>query len=428
MNFSMPSATASTTAVKAGSSRREGTAGALAVFLLVAVNLRLAVVALSPVLTDIKRTEHLSDGIAGLLTTVPLACFGVFALTAPWLTRHLGPRRMLLLAMTTLTAGIGLWLASGVVTLFAGALVAGAGIGIANVVMPGTIKRDFAAHSHLLTGLYTTALGVSGALAAGLTVPLERATGLGWRHTLVLWAIPAILALAALLVSTRRRPRPAPPSRADQRPAVEGPPLRALFADRTAWAVTAFMGLQSLGFYAIAAWLPTLLQDHQMAAGQAGWILSFTTFPAIAAALVTPSLNRRLGDGPAMVAIGSGLCAVGYLGLLADPIPAVYLWATCLGLGQGACISLAIHYMVARAPDSHHTGHLSAMAQGIGYLLACIGPVALGAVHNLTSGWTVPLAALTTLLAIQLVAGIGAARNRYILGPVWRARQASAGT
>jgi MFS transporter, CP family, cyanate transporter len=419
MNSSMPSVTAPTTAIKAGaSSRRAGTAGPLAVFLLVAVNLRLAVVALSPVLTDIKRTEHLSDGIAGLLTTLPLACFGVFALTAPWLTRRLGPRRMLLLAMATLTVGIGLWLASGVVTLFAGALVAGAGIGIANVVMPGMIKRDFASHSHLVTGLYTTALGVSGALAAGLTVPLARVTGLGWRDTLALWAIPAILAFAAILITSRHRSQPDLPTPVDHRPGSEGPPLRALFADRTAWAVTAFMGLQSLGFYAIAAWLPTLLQDHHMAVGQAGWILSFTTFPAIAAALVTPSLNRRLGDGPTMVAIGSGLCAVGYLGLLLDPIPAVYLWATCLGLGQGACISLGIHYMVARAYDHHLTGQLSAMAQGLGYLLACVGPVALGAVHNVTGGWTVPLAALTVLLAIQLVAGIAAARHRYVLCPL----------
>lgn len=419
MNFSTPSATAPTTAIQAGaSSRRTGTAGALAVFLLVAVNLRLAVVALSPVLTDIKRTEHLSDGIAGLLTTLPLACFGLFALTAPWLTRRLGPRRMLLLAMATLAVGVGLWLASGVVTLFAGALVAGAGIGIANVVMPGMIKSDFSRHSHLVTGLYTTALGVSGALAAGLTVPLERLTGLGWRDTLALWAIPAILAFAAILIPRRRRSRAESPSLTAHAPAVEGPPLRALFVDRTAWAVTAFMGLQSLGFYAIAAWLPTLLQDHRMAAGQAGWILSFTTFPAIAAALVTPSLNRRLGDGPTMVAIGSGLCAVGYLGLLVDPIPAVYLWATCLGLGQGACISLGIHYMVARAHDSHHTGQLSAMAQGIGYLLACVGPFALGAVHNVTGGWTVPLGVLTALLLIQVVAGVAAARHRYVLSPV----------
>ena len=116
-----------------------------------------------------------------------------------------------------------------------------------------------------------------------------------------------------------------------------------------------------------------------------------------------------------MVTIGTALCAAGYLGLLTDPVPLVYLWMTCLGLAQGACISLAIHYIVARSPDHQHAGQLSAMAQGFGYLLACAGPVALGAIHNLTGGWAVPLAALTALLGPQLTAGLYASRDRHVL-------------
>lgn len=392
-------------------SRRKTHAGGLVAFLLVAFNLRLALVALAPVLTQIRQTEHISDSTAGLLTTLPLACFGVFAFLTPWLTRRLGVERLLPLAMLILAAGVSIWFASGVVTLFAGALVAGAGIGIANVVMPSMIKRDFAGRAHLVTGLYTTAFGVGGAVAAGLTVPIDRALGLGWRDTLALWSIPAVAAFLTVF-------RPGLMSRDTARESAApagGASMPALFRDRTAWAVTGFMGLQSLGYYAVTAWLPTLLQQHHMSAGRAGWLLSFTTFPTILGALATPSLNRRLGDGPRMVTIAGGLCAVGYLGLLFATTHGIYLWATCLGLGQGACVSLAIHYIVARAPDQHGAGRLSAMSQGFGYLFACLGPAAFGALHNLTSGWSIPLATLIALLVLQVIIGIRASRQRHVL-------------
>jgi CP family cyanate transporter-like MFS transporter len=153
-----------------------------------------------------------------------------------------------------------------------------------------------------------------------------------------------------------------------------------------------------------------------MSADRAGWMLSFATVVGMVGALSTPCLSRRLGDGAATVVIAVTLNAIGYVGLIADPIPAIYVWLICIGLAQGACISLAIHYIIARSPDQHHTGTLSAMAQGFGYLVACSGPVALGAIHHLTGGWTVSVSALIAVLALQLAAGLLASRDRHVLG------------
>jgi CP family cyanate transporter-like MFS transporter len=392
-------------------------------FLLVAVNLRIAVVALSPLLDDIKATEHLSDSAAGLLTTLPLACFGAFAFLVPWLTRRLGARRLPTLSMAILVAGILLWLVPGLLPLFGGALVAGAGIGIGNIGMPGMLKRDFATRSHLVTGLYTTMLFIGGTVGAGLTVPIRDALGIDWRQMLALWAIPAIVALIVWRVFAGRRA-----ADAEIRPAADppapvadpGPSLRALMHDPVAWAVTCFMGIQSLGYYAFVAWLPTLLQDHGMSAGKAGWMLSFATFPGIVAALGTPVLDRRLGGGPTLVLLASASAACGFVGLIVAPVSLAYLWMILLGLAQGACISLAIAYIVARSPDHAHTGRLSAMAQGFGYLLACLGPVALGAVHNATGSWTVPLIVLIAVLGAQVAAGLQSSRPRHVLaGREW---------
>lgn len=385
-------------------------------FLFVAVNLRIAVVALSPLLDDIKAAEHLSDSAAGLLTTLPLACFGAFAFLVPSLTRRLGSHRLGSLALAILPAGILLWLIPGLLPLFGGALVAGAGIGIANIGMPGMVKRDFAPRSHLVTGLYTTMLFIGGTVGAGLTVPLRDALGIDWRQALALWAIPAIVALIVWQYSAGgRRAEVTAPA-----PTAGGPTLRALLSDPVAWAVTCFMGIQSLGYYAFLAWLPTLLQDHGMSAGEAGWMLSFATFPGIVAALATPALDRRLGGGPTLVLLAAALAACGFAGLIVAPVSLAYLWMILLGLSQGACISLAIAYIVARSPDHEHTGRLSAMAQGFGYLLACLGPVALGAVHNATGSWTVPLIALIAVLGAQVAAGLQASRPRHVLaGRKW---------
>jgi len=154
-----------------------------------------------------------------------------------------------------------------------------------------------------------------------------------------------------------------------------------------------------------------------MAASQAGWMLSFSSFPGIAAALTTPSLARRLRQPEAMVVLCVAFSAVGYLGLIVAPISLVYLWMVALGLGQGIAISLALGYIVARAPDSHHTAHLSTMAQSVGYLIACIGPLALGAIHDMTAGWTVPLLVLILVLVPVLFTGLAACQERYVLTP-----------
>jgi CP family cyanate transporter-like MFS transporter len=78
-------------------------------------------------------------------------------------------------------------------------------------------------------------------------------------------------------------------------------------------------------------------------------------------------------------------------------------------------ISLALGFIVARAPDVHHTAHLSTMAQSIGYLIASTGPVGIGVLHDVTGGWTAPMLALTVTLIPLLIAGLGASRDRHIL-------------
>jgi len=187
--------------------------------------------------------------------------------------------------------------------------------------------------------------------------------------------------------------------------------------------VTGFMGLQSLGYYAGLAWIPTLMEAHHMAASQAGWMLSYSSLPGLVAALVAPVVvGGRARRARVAVVVAVALCACGYLGLAAAPVSLPYLWLTVLGAGQGISISLALGFIVARSADANQTAHLSTMAQSVGYLIASAGPFGLGALHDLTGGWTVPMLALTAMLVPLLLAGLGASANRHILTPVASAR------
>src|SRR5450830_932895 len=142
--------------------------------LLLALNLRPALSSLSPLLSEVSSSLGLSAARAGLLTTLPVLCLGLFAPLAPILARRFGAERVVLGILLTLAAGILLRSAFGEVGLFAGSLIAGASIGIIGVLLPGIVKRDFAKQAGTMTGVYTMALCLGAALAAGATVPLSR--------------------------------------------------------------------------------------------------------------------------------------------------------------------------------------------------------------------------------------------------------------
>lgn len=410
----------------AGSGRRgAGVAG----LVLVAVNLRIAIAVVSPVLTQIQRSYGLSSVTAGLLTTDPVICFGLFALATPALIRRHGLDRLIVLTLAGLVAGMALRLAPGAPALFAGMTLVGASIGVINVALPSLVKRDFPDRVAVVTGLYVMALNAGAALAAGVTVPLEHGLATAWRPTIALWALPAAVALV-VWAGVRRGGRPVAAARAPARPRWEVP---ALWHDRLAWAVTAFMGLQSLSYYAALAWIPTILEHAGLSASAAGAMLSISSVAAIVTSLMAPELARRTRRTALSIVVTVAACATGFAGLAADPAGPTALWMVVLGLGQGASLALALGMISLRSPDAEHTARLSMMAQSCGYLVASAGPVGLGVVHDLTRTWSVPLLVLVVLLLPELVAGVLAARPGHVLaggtpGPPAAAPPSRAGT
>jgi CP family cyanate transporter-like MFS transporter len=178
------------------------------------------------------------------------------------------------------------------------------------------------------------------------------------------------------------------------------------------------MGLQSLVYYVTLTWLPEILQEEAgMSASQAGWMLALAQAVGIATMSLAPVLADRRPSQQGVVVVAVTLTGTGTLGLLLAADTATVLWVVLLGLGQGACFSLALTLFALRAPDSEHTAALSGMAQSVGYLLAAAGPFLFGVLRDATHAWTVPLVLLSAVAVCLLITGLGAARDAYVAVP-----------
>lgn len=380
---------------------------------LLAANLRPAAAGIGPLIHRIQTDTGLSGTGAGVLTTLPVLCFGALAPLAPALTRRLGERSTVALALAVLLLGLLVRLVPGLGFLFLGTALAGAAIAVGNVLLPVLVRGNFPDRVGLLTGMYTTTLVGFAALSAGISVPVADALGGGWRPGLAIWAIPAAIALALWAPQLRRQRREV------DRGGDPAPGARALLRDPVAWSVTLFFALQSAGFYATLAWLPSVFQSHGLSTTKSGLLLSLSLVVGLIPALTLPSLAARAHHQRAFMVAVVGCIATGWLGVLLAPTSLPYLWVVILGLGQNAAFPLALTLIVLRGGS--HTPGLSTLAQSVGYLVAALGPLVIGIVHDVSGSWTPPLIVLLSLLAPQLVVGLAAARNRTVAAASGRA-------
>ena len=369
--------------------------------MLVAANLRPAVVSVSPLVTDIRESTGYSAGTAGLLTTLPILFFGLAAPFSPGLAARFGFERTVFASMAVLIAGILLRWIPGTGWLFVGSAAVGAGIGVCNVILPGLIKRDFTHSSGLMTGLYSMTMTGGAAVAAAFTVPIDDRFGGDWRKTLATWAILAVIAAVVWVPQLRQvhagaYTRPAP-----------------LWRNKIAWAITVFMGSQSFVFYTFVAWVPTYLLDRGYDKTAAGTVLAGGQIAAIIGSLAIPIIAGRFTDQrwAGVVAVGSS--TVGLLGLFCTDVWAVF-WCMLVLFGPGSALGLALLFMVRRSRSAEQTNQVSGMSQCLGYVLAAVGPFALGLVHDITGSWAAAFAVIAVALCTQAWGGWLAGRNVYM--------------
>ncbi|MGO2132376.1 MAG: MFS transporter [Halomonas sp.] len=360
--------------------QRPGRISFIVLMVLVGLNLRPALSSLAPLVPRIEREGELSVLMLSSLTTLPVLCLGLFAPLAPWLTSRLGIERSLALAMIILAAGLALRGLAYAPPLFLGTLMAGAAIGIAGTLLPALVKRELAGSADLMTGVYTMALCLGGAMGAGLSIPLANALG-SWSASLMAWAS---LALLALMAWWWIMPQPAP----DRQTWVSSGHTRALLRQPLAWQIMLFMGSQSSLAYIVFGWLPTLLVKRGYSEGEAGWLMSLSVLTQLVSAIAAPWFARIHSDQRPALLLVLSLVGGGLWLLLAGPAALRWPGVIMLGLGQGGSFSLALTLIVLRSGDASIAGKLSGLAQGGGYTLAAMGPLMVGLLLDANVGIT----------------------------------------
>jgi CP family cyanate transporter-like MFS transporter len=296
-------------------------------------------------------------------------------------------------------------------------LVALAGMAMANVLMPSLVKLHFPERIGRVTAIYTTALAVGLTASLLFTVPIAHAGG-SWRWGLGSWALVAALAALpwfGLVAHDRHLEAPEHTIRASE-----------VARTRLGIAMALFFGLQSLQAYSVFGWFAQLWRDNGYTAGEAGALVALLAGVSIPLSLWAPAAVARRTDQRAMLLAIMACYPLGYAALLVAPHALAIPGALLVGVGAVTFpIVLTLIGLRARTPQG--TAALSGFTQSTGYLIAVVGPFAMGWLYGATDGWTAPLLFLIVLMVPQIGAGLYCARPAAIEDQLPRDRSRTRG-
>ncbi len=368
---------------------------------LLALNLRVAVSSVGVVLDALRDDLGMSASVAGVLTTLPVLCFALFGAGSHGAVRMVGLHRTTALLLVVTTAGLALRAvvdSSGPFLVLSVVSLAGAAVG--NVILPALAKVHFPDQIPLISALYGAALMAGGALGSVVTVPVADAFG-SWRAGLGAWALLAVATLIPWLRFLGHDLHVHDGSATLR--------LRGLARSKLAWAMALCFGAQSAQAYAQFGWFPAILHDGGLSPGTAGAMQGLLSAVGIPTTLALPALIRWAGPRPILPWTFALLVMVGWAGVLVEPAALAVVWAVMLGIG-GCAFTWTLTMIGRRARTPDGTAALSGFAQSIGDVIAGLGPLGTGLLHDATGTWTVPVVVL--LVAALAIGAFGALVNR----------------
>ncbi|GAA2752189.1 CynX/NimT family MFS transporter [Amnibacterium kyonggiense] len=374
----------------------------LAGIVLLAFQLRSPLVALAPVAAEAQRGWAITPAAFGLLTTVPLLCFGLATPLAPWLARRIGLEGAIEVCIGGIVVATVLRSIDGFGVAIAAVVLLGLAITIGNVLVPAVIRRDVPPRGRAAaTSVYSVAINVGTVITSVVTVPL--AALLGWRAAVAAWSVAGVIAAAVWLVQLRL-------ARSDARLA---PPLapaeRMPFRpDLLAVVIAVTFTAQSVSYYGVTTWLPTLLADERgYSPAVAGSASAVFQLGGIAGAIVVPLLRLRFRPRTVIALIGVLWVSLPVV-LLVAPEHFV-LGSITGGIAQGGGFTAVFTIIAEVGGDARRTTALSAFVQTCSYLVAAAAPPVVGALHQLAGNWTAPMLLILGSTLVFLVGGVLAA-------------------
>ena len=387
--------------------------------LLMAINMRAPIIGFGAVAKLVQQDLGLTTKTIGLIGTIPVMAFASSSFVAPMLSRRIGLENTMILATSLLAIGIFVRVAHPQLGfLLAGTVLLSLAISLGNVLIPAVIKKYTPNHIGLVMGSYSMFLSVFAGFASGIAMWLVSLSN--WQFALGVWGWVSVAAVAAwLMVAHLRLGQKISTHDAqviNQAVAQAGQPSRKLvWKMPMAWWISAFMGLQSLLYYTLASFLPSLLIDKGLSkaqAGNVGMVFQLVAFPSILLLTKWVSSNWNLRTLALLAAVGNlvGVFGFGFLPLQGW----VWVWSIASGFGCGVIFTLCMMIFTLKSKDSQQAAELSGMAQTVGYSIAITGPIVTGWLKDLSHTWTLSMGFLTILMAINCVFSWLATQNKAI--------------
>lgn len=373
-----------------------------------AVTLRAPITAVGPLIASMAESFPFQSSVFGLLTTIPLIMFALFAPISSTISYRFGAGRTMLISLLIAGCGIILRSYAGIAGLFLGTVMLGSGIAFGNVLIPGIIKAHFPERVETVTSVFTIAMSAFAATASAVSYPLSQTAGFGWRNALAVWLFLLILALVIwwpqrnLLICSLNDKKPIK----EERPVARSP---------LAWWLALLMGAQSCLFYFFTAWLPTILQAKGFAPTAAGYVTFSFQLMTIPASFIVPAVAVRLKDQKGLT---TGIAAVYIIsvGLFLFVKSKALLTMTSMlcGLCTGSCFSLCMLLLGLRTRTAQRATSLSGMVQSVGYAMGALGPLVAGWLHDLTGEWNASILCAVMMTVLIFVSGRKAGENQYV--------------
>lgn len=375
--------------------------------LFISFNLRAPITAVGSIVEMIQVEYALSSAAAGFITTLPLIAFAVVSPFVAKLSAKIGHSKAMMLGLVFILAGELCRSYTGAAGLFIGTAIIGTGIAIGNVIIPSIIKLYFPGKVGMVTSIYTSGMCIFAAVGAGVSVPLAKGMNLGWKNALASWFILTILTVLIWLPQLFKKQQVSNVQKTASKSSI--------WKSGLAWWVTLFMGTQSLLFYSLVAWLPTIVISKGMSDGFAGNMALLFQLMAIPATLLIPVLCDKFKDQRVLVLITCAIYASGMIFfLLGQSAVLITIAVICMSIGMGGSISLSIAFISLRSPNPSKASELSGMSQSAGYLFAALGPIVTGFIFDIRSTWTIPLVLFVILIAFLAFCGMYAGKNKTV--------------
>ncbi|MBT4489585.1 MAG: MFS transporter [Rhodospirillaceae bacterium] len=364
--------------------------------------------AMAPLVGVIKIDLGLSDGAMGLILGAWPLVYIASAMPCGAFLDRVGPRKALFVAAAILAfSAAARGFANDQLSLFLAVASFGIGGPLISIGAPKLVSLWFEGPDRgLAMGIYITGPALGGISALALTnsvaMPLLDSD---WRQVLFLYAA---IALAIGLVWLALNQHPSARALEERATVNHGQRQSAVFLDLMkipAVRLTLVMAMGAFFFnHGLNNWLPEILRRGGMTAAQAGYWAAIPTAMGVFSSLLIPRLATPARRKKILIALilGAGLSTL-LLQHAGYALP-LGLGLILQGVARGSLMTVMMLSLVeTTGVGSRHAGAAGGMFFSAAEVGGVLGPITLGALSDLTGGFSVGLYLLSGICAVLIL-------------------------